>query len=132
MSSSTSKPANEPVDDNPFHEFSSPATQTIQGINDGLLSVSFEILDKTSTHLKFKTIVSNESAQVIDGVSIKLAVSKANQLELKPQNSDVLRGSEKGGITQEATVTGESLDKVSVKYMVEYSFGQLSGVVKLV
>lgn len=132
LSSSTNKPANEPVDDNPFHEFSSPATQTIQGINDGLLSVSFEILDKTSTHLKFKTIVSNESAQVIDGVSIKLAVSKANQLELKPQNSDVLKGSEKGGITQEATVTGESLDKVSVKYMVEYSFGQLSGVVKLV
>lgn len=120
------------VDDNPFQEFNVSSSHIIQGINDGLLSVSFEILNKTPTQLKFKTIVSNESAQVIDGISIKLAVSKANQLELKPQNNDVLKSNEKNGITQEAVVTGENLNKVSVKYMVEYSFGQLSGVVKLI
>ncbi len=44
--------------------------------NDGLLSVSFEILSKSSTELSFKTIISNESSQIIDGIAIKLAMLK--------------------------------------------------------
>jgi len=123
-------------DFNPFQEFASspakPSNELIQGVNDGLLSVSFEILSKSSAELSFKTIISNESSQIIDGIAIKLAVSKNNSLELKPQIKDVLKNNEKNGITQEATVKGADLNKVSVKYIIEYSFGQLSGVVKLI
>ncbi|KAL6946150.1 hypothetical protein ACO0OE_003131 [Hanseniaspora uvarum] len=123
-------------DFNPFQEFASspakPSNELIQGVNDGLLSVSFEILSKSSTELSFKTIISNESSQIIDGIAIKLAVSKNNSLELKPQIKDVLKNNEKNGITQEATVKGADLNKVSVKYIIEYSFGHLSGVVKLI
>lgn len=138
LGGSVSKPAatTTTADDfNPFQEFSAPAKQSnqlIKGVNDGLLSVDFEILSKSSSELSFKTIISNESSQTIDGISIKLAVSKNNQLELNPQVNDILKSNEKNGITQIATVKGSDLSKVSVKYMIEYSFGNLSGVVKLI
>lgn len=120
------------VDDfNPFNKTHVPTTHRIVGTSDSKISVEFEITSKSSNKVSFKTIISNNSPETISNVFIKLAVSKNNVLKLSPQSNDTLSPLQKDGISQEGDVTGDNIQKVSVKYMIEYAGSNLTGVVKL-
>lgn len=117
---------------NPFQQSASvPAKERITGASDSRVNVEFEITEKTANSLVFNTILSNNSPANVSDVSIKLAVSKNNVLKLSPQSNDFMTPLQKDGIIQKGEVTAENLQKLSVKYMIEYDSGSVTGVVKL-
>lgn len=139
--SEPSKRQDSPADYNPFNSTvpaqTVPGAQTVSGAqripgaSDAHVSVEFELLSKNENNVTFNTILSNNSTAAISGVSIKLAVSKNSVLKLSPQTGDFMSALQKDGIVQKGEVSGEKIQKLSVKYMIEYAGGSLSGVVKL-
>ncbi|OBA27820.1 VHS-domain-containing protein [Hanseniaspora valbyensis NRRL Y-1626] len=117
---------------NPFQQSASVlAKERITGASDSRVNVEFEITEKNANSLVFNTILSNNSPANVSDVSIKLAVSKNNVLKLTPQSNDFMTPLQKDGIIQKGEVTAENLQKLSVKYMIEYDSGSVTGVVKL-
>ncbi|XBW36805.1 hypothetical protein QEN19_002382 [Hanseniaspora menglaensis] len=131
LTDATSRP--EPVEQfNPFQQnIIVPSVERIQGASDSKASVDFEISLKSANKIIFKALISNNSTSPINNVAIKLAVSKSFALTLSPQSNDGLSALQKDGISQECTVTGENIQKLSVKYMIEYEGGHITGVAKL-